>query len=70
MNAASVYAFFAGLVALRALFQYARWIWPLVEFRSERDKALRHRAFFAALALGIFCSVSYDLLKYLFGIYF
>jgi hypothetical protein len=44
-----IYVFLAALVGVRFLFHYARWIWPLVEYRQPKSRALaqdgvvRHR---------------------------
>jgi len=58
-----VYSFFACLIILRILFHYARWIWPLVEFRGPRNKAIRHKVLWSALALSLIGSAVYDLIK-------
>lgn len=58
-----VYIFLMALVVLRALFHYARWVFPIAEYRHVRNRALRHRAALAALSIGLFGSVLYDLIK-------
>jgi hypothetical protein len=62
-SAAYIYIFFVTLFGLRILFHYARWIWPLVEFRGEGNKAVKHRAIWSAITLGLLVSFIYDLLK-------
>jgi hypothetical protein len=63
-SALYVYIFFVSLNLLRLAFHYARWIWPLTEFRSERSKSLKHKAIFVAICSSIGLSILYDLLKW------
>jgi Zn-finger nucleic acid-binding protein len=58
-----VYIFLACLLVLRILFHYARWIWPLVEFRGPRNKSIKHKVIWSALALSLIGSAVYDLIK-------
>jgi hypothetical protein len=57
------YLFFGVLFGFRILFHYARWIWPLVEFRHPGDSALRHKIVWSTIAGGLAVSLLYDLLK-------
>jgi len=61
-----VYVFFGALVGIRFLFHYARWIWPLVEYRQPRNRALKHKAVWSAIVLGVVSSLIYDMAKKLF----
>ena len=61
-----IYIFLASLTLLRVAFHYARWIWPLNEFRSERSKSRTHKAVFKIICSGVGISILYDLLKWLF----
>jgi hypothetical protein len=61
-----LYLFLISLSGFRILFHYARWIWPLVEFRGPKNKALRHKVLWSALALSLIGSLLYDLLKAIF----
>lgn len=58
-----VYLFMATLVGIRALFHYARWVFPIAEFIHPRSKLLVHRAILGALVLALFGSVIYDVAK-------
>src|SRR5215510_13265510 len=59
----SIYIFVAMLFGMRFLFHYARWIWPLVEFRHPRSRAMAHKAAWSVIVLGIVASAAYDLAK-------
>jgi len=61
--ALNVYIFVIALVALRTLFHYARWVFPIAEYRHARSRSLRHRTALAALSIGVFGSVLYDIIK-------
>ena len=60
-----VYIFLASLILLRVAFHYARWIWPLTEFQSERSTSRKHKAIFGIICSGIGISILYDVLKWL-----
>lgn len=62
-----LYIFLIALVLLRALFHYSRWVFPLSEYRHPRSKALRHRAILAALCIGLFSSLLYDIFRAIFS---
>lgn len=62
-SASYVYVFFATLIGFRLLFHYARWVWPLVEYCSIENKALKHRIAFGVISFTIVGSFIYDLLK-------
>lgn len=64
-SAVYVYIFVFSLNLLRVAFHYARWIWPLTEYRSNRSKSMKHKAIFASICTGIGVSILYDLLKWL-----
>lgn len=59
------YVFVLALNLLRVAFHYARWIWPLTEFQSERSVTAKHKALFAVLASGLGLPALYDLLKWM-----
>ena len=62
-----VYIFLMAMVAIRALFHYSRWVFPISEYRHTRSKALRHRAILSALTLGLIGTVLYDVLRAAFS---
>lgn len=64
-NAIYVYLFFLSLTLLRVLFHYARWIWPLLEYKGEKDKPWLHRLFWSAIILGLVSAVVWDSIKYI-----
>jgi hypothetical protein len=51
--AAYFYVFIISIFTFRILFHYARWIWPLVEYRSEHNKTLQHRATLGIILAGV-----------------
>ena len=60
-----VYVFLISLNLLRVAFHYARWIWPLTEFRSSKNKSLKHKAIFATICSSMSLRLLYDVLKWL-----
>jgi len=62
-SASYVYVFFATLIGFRLLFHYARWVCPLVEYCSIKNKALKHRIAFGVISLTIVSTFIYDLVK-------
>ncbi len=68
LNAALyVYIALVVLVGLRALFHYARWVFPIAEYKSSKSGSTGHKTVLVGLTLGIFGSFLYDLLKSVFG---
>lgn len=61
-----VYVFFFGLIGLRIIFHYARWIWPLLEYEEENSTESRHRFIISGLVFAILGTFLYDLLKVIF----
>ena len=61
------YVWLTALWAFRAMFHYARWLWPLVEYRTEKSKAGVHRAFWSLLCGAVVSSFVYDVVKKLAG---
>lgn len=62
-NAAYVYLFFISLTLLRVLFHYARWIWPLVEYKAKNNVSLRHRLIWSSIIIGLISSIIHDVIK-------
>ena len=66
-NGAYVFLFFLMLHVFRIIFHYARWIFPIVEYRGSKDAARKHRNFLLALLVGVpvavFGNSLYALLK-------
>jgi hypothetical protein len=62
-NASYVYVFLVTLTIFRLLFHYARWVWPLVEYRSSSNIAQKHRITFGIITLGLVTAFIYDILK-------
>jgi hypothetical protein len=54
------------LVFFRLLFHYARWVWPLVEYQSSKNKSGKHQFAIVTIALGIASALIWDLIKILF----
>jgi len=66
LNASYVYVFLASMVLFRLLFHYARWVWPLVEYQSSKNKSGKHQFVIGAIALGIASALIWDLIKIIF----
>ena len=62
-NAAYVYVFYLSLLSFRILFDYARWIFPIVEYKSTMDTARKHRYILGVLVIAILGNFLYDLFK-------
>ncbi len=65
-SATYVYAFVATLFVFRVLFHYLRWICPLIEYRSKKNKMIAHRVLFTALSIAWIGQFLYDLIKSIF----
>lgn len=62
-----VYIFFLTLTVFRILFNYFRWVFPLVEFKTkEGTKMVKHRAIFYFILASIIGPLIYDIIKALF----
>lgn len=66
LNGSYVYVFIASLIIFRLLFHYARWVWPLVEHKSPKNKAIKHQIILGAITIGLITTIIADLLKLLF----
>ena len=64
-SAAYVYVFYILLLSFRILFDYARWIFPIVEYKESTNTAQKHRAILTIIALGILGNFIYDVIKLL-----
>lgn len=62
-SAAYVYVFYFSVLLFRILFDYARWIFPIVEYKESTDTAQKHRAILAAIILGVLGNFIYDVFK-------
>ena len=62
-SAAYVYVVYFSLILFRILFDYARWIFPIVEYKESNGAAQKHRAILAAIVLGILGNFIYDVFK-------
>ena len=67
-SVAYVYVFYLSLLSFRILFDYARWIFPIVEYKgatntARKDAAQRHRIFLYALLLAVSGNFFYDAIK-------
>lgn len=59
-----VYIFLLVSVGFRTLFHYSRWVFPIVEYRSPRSRALAHRVILGAITMGLITSLAYDIGKW------
>ena len=65
-NAFFVYIYIMCFFAIRILFHYSRWIYPMVEFKNKNDRAVLHRAALYTITIGMFGKFLYDILKWFF----
>jgi hypothetical protein len=66
LNASYVYVFLASMILFHLLFHYARWVWPLVEYQSSKNKSGKHQIVIGAIALGLASALIWDLNKIIF----
>jgi hypothetical protein len=66
LNGLYIYIFLFSLLLFRLLFQYARWVWPLVEYQSNKNKHINHQVIIGMILLGIITSFFVDLIKLIF----
>jgi hypothetical protein len=62
-NVFLTYCFFIGLFFLRILFHYFRWVYPMIEFKSKKDRSLGHQAALLSISLGLIGKVIYDFIR-------
>ena len=62
-NGAYVCLFFLMLNVFKILFDYARWIFPIVEYKSLTDTVRKHRYILGGLVIAVFGNFLYDLFK-------
>jgi hypothetical protein len=67
-SAAYVYVFYFSLLLFRILFDYARWIFPIVEYKESNGAAQKHRAILVLLVLGVLVNLLYDVFKIVTGL--
>ena len=62
-NGAYVFLFFLMLNLFKMLFDYARWIFPIVEYKGATNTVRKHRYILGCLVIAVFGNFLYDLLK-------
>ena len=61
-----LYVFLGGLILIRLLYNYARWVFPRYEYRGPRgNKPDKHRKIFWAILLGTCSCLLFDVGRYL-----
>lgn len=65
-SAAYVYVFFLSLHLFKTLFDYTRWVLPVVEYIGPTSSIRNHRYFCGALILGVVANIIYDLIRIIF----
>ncbi len=65
-SGAYVYVFFLSLNIFKALFDYTRWVFPIVEYKGTTDISRKHRYIWGVLILGVSANVIHDLIKIIF----
>ena len=66
-SAVQIYVFFIALNLFGMLFDYARWIFPLVEYTDSTGGARKHRVIWIGALAGVLANFIHDLLKILPG---
>ena len=64
-SAVYVYVFLISIYLIHFIFRYSRWIWPVLEYKSSEDKALKHRRTFWIIFIGLLTAMVWDCIKYL-----
>ena len=67
-SAAYVYVFYFSLLLIRILFDYARWIFPIVEYKESTDTAQKHRFILGVLMIAVLGNFIYDVFKIVIGV--
>jgi len=62
-----IYLFFVFLNVFRALFSYARWVFPKVDLDLNKSSASRHRVTLSVIVLGVIATAVWDGIKIMFG---
>lgn len=62
-NMVYFYIFIISIFVLRILFQYLRWTFPLMEYKSNKNKSLKHRIIIVALFLGLLTNFIWEAIK-------
>ncbi|MDE0483156.1 MAG: hypothetical protein OXI67_11295 [Candidatus Poribacteria bacterium] len=65
-TAAYVYVFFLSLHLFKALFDYTRWVFPIVEYTGTQSAVGKHRIILGSLICGVLANFIYDLIKIIF----
>jgi len=52
---------------MRILFHYFRWVYPMIEYKSKKDRSIGHQAALLSITLGIIGKILYDVIKLLFS---
>lgn len=63
-----VYIFFLSLIILRILFHYFRWLYPKIQYKTEKDLSLIHRGFFFTVTTAIIGAFLYDIISIIFSL--
>lgn len=66
-SAAYVYIFLVSLFLIHFLFRYARWIWPVIEYKTLDDRASKHRKTSGVIVLSLIGAMTWNLIKVLFS---
>lgn len=67
LSALFVYVFIASLLAIRMLFHYFRWVYPMIAFRNKNDKSIMHQSILYTITVGMFGKFLYDICKWIFN---
>jgi len=65
-SALFVYVLFISLIIIRILFQYFRWVYPMIEYRSKKERSIGHQAALLSITLGMIGKLIYDVVKEFF----
>ncbi len=62
-----VYVLFLCLFLVRILFQYIRWVYPMIEYKSKNGRSIKHQAALYSIIIGIIGKIVWDVCIKLFS---
>ena len=62
-SGAYVYVFLLSLNIFKVLFDYTRWVFPIVEYKGTDDDIRKHRYIWGGIIMGVAANFIWDLIK-------
>ncbi len=60
------YCFLLTLFVLRILFHYFRWVYPMIEYRSKKNRSIAHQLALFSITLSLIGKFIYDMITLVF----